>query len=375
LPFGNYSITDFMIVNENDEIIYAVPKSSGSLASDVIQSLNRDFSYSPTALPVITDLRLLDVRNHKAEEFGYASFKRPGQGLNIMVNEKGSSKPTTGKASVVNGNTTIATYNLGAKMNHITIPPGITGDHKLVISKDGFAGPSFTISELLEEKSKILKAELEPALTMLAYSESWFEYSFDVTGPAGSFITVAWGDGTTETREFHPEYSTYFAHSYPADGNYNVTVTGDLDKITSFYSFYGNGPMDEVNFQHLTAMEDLRFGLSRSPTVLDLTHNTKLTSLTIGGLSNVETIILPESHRINSIWIGENTKMSTAALDAVVNNLYQNTVKHDTRNGWFGFDVTLEDGSQGMVGPPSSDAIGKLQSMKNDYGWEISPDI
>ena len=373
LPFGNYSIIDFMIVDENDEIIYAVPKSSGTLASDVTQSLNLEFNYSSTAGRIITDLRLLDVRNHKPEEFGYASFKKPGHGLNIMVNEKGSSKATTGKASIMNGNTSIATFNLAAKMNHITIPSGLTGDHKLVISKDGFAGGTFTLAELLQKKNKTLKVALEPALMMLAYAETRSEFSFDLTGPSGSSVAVDWGDGTTETHDFHPEFTT-LTHSYPADGNYNITVTGAIEEITSFYSFYGQGPMDEVNFQHLTGMIDLRFGLSRSPKVLDLTHNTKLTAVTLGGLSNLETIYLPESHHITNIWIGDNLMMSTAAVDALIDNMYRNIVSHKIREGYFGLMIYVDD-QPAIVGPPSAEAMAKLQIMEDDYGWDVSYDL
>jgi hypothetical protein len=373
LPFGNYAITDFMIVNENDEIIYAVPKSTATLASDVTQPLNLEFDYSSSTAPQITDLRLLDVRNHKAEDFGYASFRKPGYGLNIVLNEKGSSQATSGKASIMNGNVVIATYSLAARMNHITIPAGLSGDHSLVISKDGFAGETFTLTELLQKKSKTIKVALEPALTMLAYAETWFEYSFDLTGAQGSVVTVDWGDGTTETHESNPEFNT-FIHTYPADGNYNITVTGDLDEITSFYSFYGQGPMDEVNFQHLTELVDLRFGLSRSPKVLDLTHNTKLTSVSVGNLTNLENLYLPESHHISQLWIGDNHKLSTAAVDAVIDNLYQNIVSHNTRDGWFGFEINVDD-EPGIVGPPSNEAVAKLRIMKHDYGWEIAPDL
>lgn len=375
LPFGNYAITDFMIVNENDEIIYAVPKSSGTLADKVTQPLNLEFSYSSSVASEITNLRLLDVRNHKAEEFGYASFKKPGQGLNIMVNEKGSSKPTTGKASIMNGNMTLAIFNLAAKMNHITLPPGLTGDHKLVISKDGFAGGTFTLAELLEKKNKTLKVELEPALTILAYVgfESVSMFNFDLAGPQGTSVIIDWGDGTTEVHEMNPERS-FPVHTYAADGNYPITITGDIDKITFFYSFYGQGMMDDVNFQHLTDLEEIRFGLSRSPAVLDLSHNTKLKFALLAGLDNLEKLYLPESHHLLDLSLAGPNLLSTEAVDAVIDNMHRNVVNNDLRNGTIGLQATWWEEDQSMIGPPSPQAMAKLQIMKNDYGWGVYPE-
>jgi hypothetical protein len=365
-----------MIVNENDEMIYAVPKSSGALANDVTQPLNLEFNYSSSAAAAIPDLRLLDVRNHKAEDFGYSSFKKPGYGINIIVNVEGSSQATSGQASIMNGNTTIGIFDLAAKKNHITIPSGLTGDHKLIVSKDGFAPETFMLTDLVQMKNKILKVELEPALTILAYVgfESVSMFSFDLAGPQGTSVTIDWGDGTSEVHEMDPERS-FPIHTYAADGNYPVTVTGDIDKITFFYSAYGQGMMDKVDFQHLTDLEEIRFALSRSPAVLDLSHNTKLKFALLAGLDNLENLYLPESHHIMDLSLAGPNLLSTEAVDAVIDNMYRNIVNNDLRNGTIGLQATWWEEDQSMIGPPSPEAMSKLQIMKNDYDWGVYPEI
>ena len=66
LPIGSYTITDFMLINENDDIVYAVPRMSGTLGQSVTHPLDADFTLSPSGGQPRVDLRLLDVRSHKA---------------------------------------------------------------------------------------------------------------------------------------------------------------------------------------------------------------------------------------------------------------------------------------------------------------------
>ena len=371
LPSGHYRITDFMLVNENDEMLFAIPKKTGILEKNITHPLDLNFSIAPGHNPFMTDLQLLGVNKFKPDDFGYRSFKILRRLLMIIVTTEGSNKPTTAKAFVINGNDTITQYNLRARMNIIAVPPGVTSTHRLVISKDGYAPVTFTLLDLLRKQYKPVRAILKPAFTMLAYinfsSSPTFE--FELATADGASLFINWGDGSPT------EALSQTSHDYPANGNYPITITGDIDKITFFYSFYGQGMIDAINFQHLTALETIRFGLTRSPRVLDLRRNTKLNLVLVPELENLEHLYLPAEHSINYIMMHGSNQMTTPAVDAVINNIYQNTIRKNIMNGWFGLAASWAqpEEDESLVGPPSPAAIDKLQYLHENYGWTFEP--
>ena len=99
LPYGNYVLTDLIIVDDNDDIVYAAPKSTGTLASSVEHPLGFDFVSSPDAGTAAgMHLRLMDVRKFRPGDFGYASFKKPGRRINIMIRDEDDGKPVAARA-------------------------------------------------------------------------------------------------------------------------------------------------------------------------------------------------------------------------------------------------------------------------------------
>lgn len=371
LPSGHYRITDFMLVDKNDEMLFAIPKKTGVLEKNISHPLDLNFSISPGHNPFMTDLQLLGVNKFKPEDFGYLSFKILRRLLMVIVTTEGSNKPTTAKAFVINGNDTIAQYNLRARMNIIAVPPGVTPTHKFVISKDGYAPETFALLDLLRKQYRPVRAILKPAFTMLAYidfsSSSTFEFQLGTADGASLFIN--WGDGSPT------EALGSTLHDYPANGNYPITITGDIDKITFFYSFYGQGMIDAINVQHLSALETIRFGLTRSPRVLDLTRNTKLNLVLLPELEDLEHLYLPAQHSINYIMLHGRNQMTTAAVDAVINNIYQNTTRKNIMNGWFGLAASWAqpEEDESLVGPPSPASIEKLRILHENYGWTFEP--
>lgn len=371
LPSGRYRITDFMVVDQNDEMLFAVPKKTGVLEKVISHPLDLNFNISPGHNPFATDLQLLSVNNFKPEDFGYQSFKILRRLLMIMVTTEGSNKPTTAKAFVINDGDTITQYILRARMNIIAVPTGVTPMHRLVVSKDGYAPVTFTLLDLLRKQYRPVRAILKPAFTMLAYinlsSSSTFE--FELGTAAGASLFINWGDGSPT------EALSQTSHDYPANGNYPITITGDIDQITSFYSFYGQGMIDAINVQHLTALETIRFGLTRSPSILDLRRNTRLTLVLLPELEDLEHLYLPAEHSINYIMLHGSNQMTTAAVDAVINNIYENTVRKNIMNGWFGLAASWAqpEEDESLVGPPSPAAIEKLRYLYNNYGWTFEP--
>lgn len=73
LKKGNYTLTEFMVVNRNGEVTYATPKVGAPLAYLVVKPLPVDFSISANA-SIGLRMEVIPVANHPAEEFGYINF-------------------------------------------------------------------------------------------------------------------------------------------------------------------------------------------------------------------------------------------------------------------------------------------------------------
>ncbi|HEX8039478.1 MAG TPA: PKD domain-containing protein [Chryseosolibacter sp.] len=376
LGYGNYRITEFSVVNENDDILYAAPKEASPLSSSVQHPLDYQFSLMSGSTQGL-HVRLLDVSRHKPHDFGYHSFKRTGRKLNVTVSVKGDRGRTSAEAFIVSKGDTISHYTLRAKMNQVRLPAQVGEDDRIVISKDAYTSASYPLSEiLLDSENKPLRVMLSPAFTMLSFIDMSASATFEfyLGAPEGSSVSIDWGEGTSETVALGSD--TYISHTYASGGNYPVTITGDLDKITYFYSFYGQGMVDAINFRHLTALQEIRFGLTRGPQVLDLSHNTKLQFALLAGLGDLENLYLPQDHELVGFMISGPNKITTAGIDAIIRNLYRNTVNKNITNGSFTLSASWaqDEGDESLVGPPSAEGLATLQLLKDNYGWTISPD-
>ena len=378
LPAGDYTITDFMIVNGDDEIVYAVPKGSGPLGDSVSHPLDFSFKVMPAGVVQDGDLGLLGAHNRRAGDFGYISFRKPGHRLNIVVSADGNSRPTTANAFVMLERDTVSRHRLAAKTNRLYVPSELSEEHRLVISRSGYAPVTYGLRELVEtQQNKPLTVALSAAFTLVGYLDPDVSPIFDfyLGGPEGTNITVDWGDGTTESFGLVPD-QTNLTHLYAGTGNYAITITGDIGRISSFYSFYGLAMIDEAGFQHLTDLAEIRFGLTRSPEVLDLSGNGKLEFALLTGMQNLEALRLPENHRLRGLFMEGPNRISTAALDAVIDNLHRNAVAHNTRGGDLGIAASWaqEEGDESLLGPPSAATMEKIRALKQQYGWSVSPD-
>ena len=375
LAYGSYVITDFILVNEENEVIYATPKATGRLSSRVRHALDLNLTLSVGKIPVDLDLQLLEVRKQAASDFGYLSFNKPGQALKIMVTLKGSSKPTSAKAFILNDRNTINEYILLARVNHIVIPGSATQNDRFVIRKEGYAPVEFSVQDLRQYRNKPLKVILAPAFTIMAHLAEWYYNPFEIalSGMDGSSIIINWGDGTTESYEMNSGVQP-ITHEYSETGDHPVTITGDIDKITYFKCFYDN-LINEINFQHLTNLREIHYGLTGSPRVVDLSHNSQLQSAILPALGGMEELYLAETHTIRSISV-EGNGLSTAMIDAVINSVHKNAVSQNIMSGYFGLGAVLYQPwwDESLVGPPSAEALDKLKALKENYGWEISPD-
>lgn len=374
IPYGNYVITDLMIVDNDDNILYAAPKVEGALAPSVAHPLGFSFAFSPDAGVDAMQLRLLDVRRFKPGDFGYASFRKPGRHVNIMITGEDTNKPMAARGFIVSAGDTIARYKLDARMNQISLPLRADKKSQLIVSKEGYASARFDLSALHTGPRSPLHVSLTPAFTMMAFVGSGATFEFYLDGPEGAMISVDWGDGTNGS--FALNTAVNIVHPYAAAGNYPIAITGEIGKITNFHSYYGYAMVDAFDFTRLTGLKSLEFGLTRSPATIDLRHNTNLERVELIGLDKLKAVHLPEKNHISSVALDGPNGLTTHALDAVIGNVYRNAVAGNIRGGSFSLAGYWgqEEGDETLVGPPSPKAMTSLRSLKEEYGWGVYPD-
>lgn len=364
LGHGDFVLTSFELVKEN-KLLYIAPESGAPTRKMVRQTLPLQFS------TMGKERQEINVDILSAADAMMSSTLQ----LAVYVPRSGRLKLTKATAYIISGVDTLETHDLKAKTNRVpfTLDPAAT--YRLVIIKDGFtrASHDFIYNDLVG----VWRINLDPAFTMLAYTHENYNtlFQFHMESHPGT-ITVDWGDGTFDMYSFTAtEDLIYFEHDYPINGNHFITVTGDLNQIHYFYSFYGQGMIDKINFEQLAELTEIRLGLTRGPKVLNLSQNANLQSLRIPGIPELKNLILPANHTINTFDLSGPNDMNMPEVSGLINNIYNNVVNHNTMNGllsvagsWWG-----DPSEPQFVGPPSMAAKNQLIILRDTYGWEIEP--
>jgi hypothetical protein len=371
LPTGSHQLVSFMIVSEDNEVLYAAPKEGSTLAAWVNNALPQSFNVHKGKvrnLPV----QVIAVDGKTPETFGYASF-----GIEVV-------KPITITAFIEQNGTLIMTdasgyiqaegvaeplqqIVLSAKMNHLNFTGEDDQSYFILIDKAGYKSgyKTFTYSELGETPS--ISVVLEKISDLRIDAQAWEEegpwdsgYNLEVKG-TGS-ITVDWGDGTIETWNFNPGLSYHdFYHVYDADlRSAGVTISGDLDKITSFVGTNGRYHNLDV-MPNLEGFTDFRSDINPiAVEQIDLSKNFRLRSLSLEEANY--TMILGENkvHLIQFWFRGnfrENQIIPALASHITENNLYDGMIEF--------FYVP---------NPVSEENMGILRGLRASHGWYIGFD-
>jgi hypothetical protein len=374
---GEYTVTEFMLVDQDRKILYTTPRGTTKLSGG-ISSPALNFRVSANAQTGI-HAEMLNVENYTPADLGLSSFSLKNSIQVAVVNEEDNVK-TFATAAILKDQDTVAYLNLFENKGRISFDGDPDEIYTLIISQAGSAPyiKQGKMNELVAQYSnRPLKVSLKTAFTMVAdvaATDITQPFYFYIGGTEGE-ISVNWGDGTIETYSLDTEYEFEVAHSYTIPQDYPIVITGDLKNIRYFYSFYGGSVFREISFKNLTNLIEIRYGLTNCPKVIDLSHNTKLQFAMLPHLADMETLILPRSHEISFIEIDGINQLNTEDIDRFVDNIYNNTVKKNITNGIIGMRGywAQEEGDFTMVGPPSPAAMTKLLYLQNNYGWSVSP--
>lgn len=373
---GRYIITDFFLATDTDTILYAVPKKGSALASAVLHPVPYGLNITNTAVSNV-EMEVIDVSQNAVENFGYASFNvnvvNPLR-ISVFAALGDAIRLTDAKGYILNEDDTVKTFTLAAKGNNLI---SFKGDaditHKLVICKPGYITYSqeFIYNDLIASlDGRPLQVYLSPAFIMVTHMGS---LEFALNGDPGA-LSIDWGDGTSEPFALTNDDS-FVSHIYATDGHFPITITGDLQKIKYFYSFYGNGALDSINTQSLSNLKEIRFGLTNGPKVIDLRYNKKIEFIMMTGLHELEELLLPDENSIYYIDISGPNLITTSGIDQIINKIYATAVMNNVMNGGFQLNKQWYPPFTGeAVGPPSEAGIMKLRELRDSYNWSVLPD-
>lgn len=165
LKLGNYKITEFFLLDDNNNIIYVVPLASSKQAQNISSPLPINFSIAKDKITPIA-VEVLSTHGLKAEDFGLAGLpfsEVKTYSFLINVSEKGQMDSLlTAPLNIKSGAYSFSQSLEAIANNIVTIKSGYS-DYTLTISKDGFSQFShlYTIDSLKKHASIPLTIELE----------------------------------------------------------------------------------------------------------------------------------------------------------------------------------------------------------------------
>jgi hypothetical protein len=376
LPWGGYYVTEFLIADDENNIIFATPLSGSPLASLIDHPVPFYFAIQADRV-THTGVQTISTDFHMPQAFGYATFGAEVVTPDLLlttfaINDAGELKAAAAHAYVVHGADTLFDAMLGAKVNTVHFD-GVTSEtYTLIITHPGFARyhRTFILSQLKDElQGDPLAVVLDPALTMVARRGRTMELSFktpDILTP--KTIYVDWGDGTADTlvMEFQGHFGWF--HDYDIPGEHFVSVTGDLDMIHWFgWIFFLSGG-NSLHVEHLTEMREIIVpeGLDH----IDLSHNKKLQTVQIQNVT-IRSIDVSDNHALTDLTFSPGTtNFDAASFRTMIDDIYTSVVAHP-RPGRL--HISSDGAGTQFLQPPSFSDRNKLAALRDTYGWEIIP--
>ncbi|HEY5747770.1 MAG TPA: hypothetical protein VIU12_16970 [Chryseolinea sp.] len=390
---GTYTITDFLLVDNDDAVLYATPKTGTPLADLVIHPLPYSFTVTADDVSII-EMQVIDTSQSGPEDFGYVSFNiHPVNLLSIAVFTNAGNE-----LALTNADATLTliespfhdieivdNYVLEAKTNLITFVGEPAASYRLTVSKPGFKTyeKNFVYTDLLDSLNGApFQIVLQQFSIRIKVTNTDVPLRFILQGFAGASIDVHWGDDTSDHFDFEGGIFEYaeFLHQYSTAQRYEMTVTGNIESITSFVIDYYQPELEVINLKALTNLGEFNSVHAPGPVTIDLSQNNMLTVVAISDNLRLAHLILPPpnhmvfSRQVTHVSIAGDTGLSTAEVDAIVDLLYYNATVWFIQQGSFHYDKNSEFPSGEMIGPPSPARLEKLRELKADFGWSIQPD-
>ncbi len=122
LHAGDYAITDFMLVDADNEVLFATPQAGSPLAGAVSHPLPYSFTVSADVASTL-DVEVIAVGELDPEDFGYASFGIQVNNVNafklsVFIPGDNGLDLTDAQAFIMSGYDTLQLIDLEAEDQH-----------------------------------------------------------------------------------------------------------------------------------------------------------------------------------------------------------------------------------------------------------------
>jgi hypothetical protein len=398
LTEGSYRVTDFFVMSEGGDVLYATPKEGSPLAGLVADPLPINFSIAADGI-LNLHVQVVDVNQQSPEDFGYVSFGVEVVGgdyaVSLFIDEGDGLSFTSGKLELYQGNDLIHSQELKAKVNQVNFKGDSDATYTLLVKKEGYTikKKEYVLHELIDElNGKPLSLVLEPAFTIMVKHHDMFDdnlpmtFNLSLIGVPGApyKIKIDWGDGTVQSIEdnFRTDNgwspTQFYLHYYAADlaGERSViNITGDLSYV-DFFFLPNPLPLSITNIDiaSLRNITVLRLGGSEIakndlPENIDISMNGKLNGLDIGG-SPTKFLDISHNPLLTRANI-RNTDLSNNNVNQVIMDFPE--ISGTTGyNDFFSFGQSSNSDEQNLTILTEESRL-KLILLRDTYGWQIYP--
>jgi hypothetical protein len=156
--------------------------------------------------------------------------------------------------------------------------------------------------------------------------------------------------------------------AYPGTGPYFVSISGDLPVVQKLRFGY-HGYISQVSLQQLPGLKIFDCSQNISPATIDFSGNPQLEQINVLA-SSVTSFDVSNNPKLRSITISFNPNFSVASLNKIIDDVHQAVTTGNITAG--SFNLQVNNGGP-MIGPPSVAAVEKLRTLRDEYGWTITP--
>lgn len=384
---GNYNLTEFFVISENNEVLFATPKKGSDLAYLVEDPLPISFTVENNQTENL-NMEVVDARDNTPEDLGYVSFNVEVVHSTLFalsvfaLNENGAELTSAEALIIFDGDDTVKIYDVEPWVNQFVFDENTDKVFGLVVRKEGYKTyqhyfESFAIFHQALN-GKPFSVQLEPIdygaqlkIRNHTYGGEWgFGIGFPEDRPRTIFYFIDWGDGTTEEiiseeSEYWKESGIFLRHEYDTMGEYDIVIFGDLDKIHTL----SPEPLTDIDLRSLYNLEVFftqQGGFA--PASIDFTGNPKIEEIRVPSTFASEFRFSDVNTNVQRVEISV-THFSTESIDYLIQHIYTMAKLHNHYNGNFDYSYTIPE----IVGPPSEEKMEMLRELQNNYNWDIHP--
>jgi uncharacterized protein (TIGR02145 family) len=235
LPVGNYLLTEFLVIDSEDQVVYATPEKGSLQAQNVIHPLSIDFNIHTDQITAL-EIEVLSTENLELNDFGLVGFDLSEVKLlrfYINVSEKGNLEDLLfAELTVVHGSYTFNQDLKPIANNSVAIKDGYPS-YDILVTSNGYSDYSITLS--LHELAQFQNAPLTIELDLENESDSLWVPGMDIIDSRDGEVykTVQIGDQIWLAENLR---STIFNDGQPIP--YIINNTTWDQATTPAYSWY-----------------------------------------------------------------------------------------------------------------------------------------